>query len=147
MLKFERQEVFGWYNWKGITEECDTVWITQAPTANCQIFSIGGFDKLMNECGTWIPYEEEEENEEDDWYDDGGHYECNVARLKEEVHAIFKMVGKPQLLIDVYDQSQFTGPIEELFAGCVNKKTPYRNTTGRDMVMYIINLYEFFRNA
>lgn len=140
MLEYKREEVFGWNNWRTATKDGYSIWITQAPTANCQVFSIGAFDKLVEHCSEWVGADEHDDDDDDN---EGGHFNTNMEEFKKEIKHLHRVVGKNQVLIDTYANSDYMAPVEELFKDCITFKQEYRNTTNRSMVMYLINLQKF----
>lgn len=97
--------------------------ITEEPTGNCQILSIGYFLSLLNN------------------FTDQDIRDFFFKRDEAKLSDFTKMCGfwKPNILIDVPADDLST--VETIFKDrIILFKTPYKNTTGNNMIMILINI-------
>lgn len=92
-------------------------YVEYSPFGNCQIYSVAQAKHILY---------------------------CNRDTAIQAFTDIFQIVQKNQMMIDIPYFMQ--GAVDEIFKGCITLKTPYINTTGNEMVIYLINMSKFYYN-
>ncbi len=90
--------------------------IIQTPTGNCQIASVNHMDVILNKI-----------------------------QSKKDIYDFFKLVygttSKRMLLIDI--KTDLDGHVQQYFKESIMSRTPYTSTRGTNMIIYLINIYDF----
>ena len=92
-------------------------YVIYSPFGNCQIYSVAQAKEILS-------------------------YDRKVAI--QAFKDIFATVQKNQMIIDI--PSSYQGQADEIFKEYVTFRTPYTNTTGSEMIVYLINMKKFYYN-